>query len=181
MLLQWATYRLKDVLEIVSYNNCNTNISTIMTKYIRINIFEQEENKKYRAERSRLIEERNGVFSKLKIIIAKEDKLKKVIAQAKETLTENKKSQYCTIEGLQVLAWFVLYYNVILYDTGILMYNVFLYLELEELRNLKPKLEKIWLMQKLKAGEVRSKRLEEKRRKRFEQYRQRQEMRKYER
>lgn len=52
----------------------------------------QTENKKYRAERTRLIEERNNNYSKIRPLYAKEDELKKEIASLREEISANRKS-----------------------------------------------------------------------------------------
>ncbi|XP_037785164.1 LIM domain only protein 7-like isoform X1 [Penaeus monodon] len=59
----------------------------------------QAENKKYRAERTRLIDERNSNFTKIRALYEKEDELKKEMAQLREVLSVNKKA----IENLRQL------------------------------------------------------------------------------
>lgn len=53
----------------------------------------QAENKKYRAERTRLIDERNNNFTKIRALYEKEDELKKEMAQLREVMSTNKKGK----------------------------------------------------------------------------------------
>ncbi|XP_050711829.1 uncharacterized protein LOC126995952 isoform X1 [Eriocheir sinensis] len=100
----------------------------------------QAENKKYRTERTRLIEERNNNYSKIRALYVKEDKIKKEIAAVRGEISINRKS-------------------------------------IDQLRQLRPKLEQEWLAQQQKLQAARNKRYEEKKRVRQEQLRDRQEAR----
>ena len=51
----------------------------------------QTENKKYRAERTRLIEERNNNYSKIRTLYAKEDEIKKEIAVLRGDISASRK------------------------------------------------------------------------------------------
>lgn len=51
----------------------------------------QAENKKYRAERTRLIEERNNNYSKIRALYVKEDEIKKEIAAVRGDISANRK------------------------------------------------------------------------------------------
>lgn len=61
------------------------------TRTLREYEAKQAENKKYRAERTRLIEERNSNFTKIRSLYEKEDELKKEMAQLREILSGSKK------------------------------------------------------------------------------------------
>lgn len=98
----------------------------------------QAENKKYRAERTRLIEERNNNYSKIRALYAKEDEIKKEIVVLRGDISANRKS-------------------------------------IDQLRQLRPKLELEWTAQQRKLQAARNKRYEEKKRLRQEQIRERQE------
>ncbi|MPC16528.1 hypothetical protein E2C01_009356 [Portunus trituberculatus] len=98
----------------------------------------QTENKKYRAERTRLIEERNNNYSKIRTLYAKEDEIKKEIAVLRGDISASRKS-------------------------------------IDQLRQLRPKLEQEWTAQQRKLQAARNKRYEEKKRLRQEQIRERQE------
>lgn len=98
----------------------------------------QVENKKYRAERTRLIEERNNNYSKIRALYAKEDEIKKEVAVLRGDISANRKS-------------------------------------VDQLRQLRPKLEQEWTAQQRKLKAARNKRYEEKKRLRQEQIRERQE------
>ncbi|KAG0720981.1 hypothetical protein GWK47_047355 [Chionoecetes opilio] len=52
----------------------------------------QAENKKFRAERTRLIEERNDNYSKVRALYAKDDEIKKEIAALRGDISANRKS-----------------------------------------------------------------------------------------
>lgn len=69
------------------------------TRTLREYEAKQAENKKYRAERTRLIEERNSNFTKIRSLYEKEDELKKEMAQLREILSGSKKA----IENLRQL------------------------------------------------------------------------------
>lgn len=51
----------------------------------------QAENKKYRTERTRLIEERNNNYSKIRALYVKEDEIKKEIAAVRGDISANRK------------------------------------------------------------------------------------------
>lgn len=51
----------------------------------------QAENKKYRTERTRLIEERNNNYSKIRALYVKEDEIKKEIAVVRGDISANRK------------------------------------------------------------------------------------------
>ncbi|KAK7084048.1 hypothetical protein SK128_007585 [Halocaridina rubra] len=98
-----------------------------------LTITDKAENKKYRTERARLIDERNTNYSKIRALYAQEEEIKKAMSEIREVIGDNKKS-------------------------------------LDQLRQLKPTLEKNWLQEQPKQV-VRSKRFEEKRKQRPEQLR----------
>ncbi|XP_042207462.1 stress response protein NST1-like isoform X2 [Homarus americanus] len=98
----------------------------------------QAENKKYRAERARLIEERNNNYSKIRALYAQEDDIKKSIATVRGDISSNKKA-------------------------------------IDQLRQMKPKLEQGWMAHHHKLQAARAKRYEEKKRLRQEHTRERQE------
>lgn len=98
----------------------------------------QAENKKYRGERARLIEERNNNYSKIRALYSQEDEMKKKIAGVRGDITSNKKT-------------------------------------IEQLRQMKPALEQVWMANHQKQQAVRNKRYEEKKRLRQELTRERHE------
>lgn len=98
----------------------------------------QAENKKYRGERARLIEERNSNYSKIRALYTQEDEIKKEMAAVRGDISLNKKA-------------------------------------MEQLKQLKPKLEQGWLAHHQKLQAARNKRYEDKKRLRQEMTRERQE------
>lgn len=66
----------------------------------------QTENKKYRAERTRLIEERNNNYSKIRPLYAKEDELKKEIAALREDISANRKCKTSNKQNRLMPSWY---------------------------------------------------------------------------
>lgn len=62
------------------------------TKTLKEYEAKQAENKKYRAERSRLIEERNNNYSKIKALHAQEDEIKKAMTELRGVISSSRKS-----------------------------------------------------------------------------------------
>lgn len=102
------------------------------TKTLREYEAKQAENKKYRAERARLIDERNSNYSKVRALYVQEDEIKKAMAELRGIISNSKKS-------------------------------------VEQLRQIKPSLEKNWVTNQNQQQPARNKRYEEKRRRRQEQ------------
>lgn len=66
----------------------------------------QTENKKYRAERTRLIEERNNNYSKIRALYAKEDEIKKEIATLRGDISANRKCKTSKKQNRIVPSWY---------------------------------------------------------------------------
>ncbi|XP_064080970.1 bromodomain-containing protein DDB_G0280777-like isoform X2 [Macrobrachium nipponense] len=62
------------------------------TKTLKEYEAKQAENKKYRAERSRLIDERNSNYSKIKALHAQEDEIKKAMTELRGVISSSRKS-----------------------------------------------------------------------------------------
>lgn len=106
------------------YFRCNNNIlvlkhiSLLTVLYVRWYVnrvykisHSQAENRKYRNERTRLIDERNENFTRLRKLYSQEDEVKKDIAITRDDMYKNRKCKpdNCSYSSIWPLSLYILY------------------------------------------------------------------------